>query len=329
MDENRDQKSFWTTRPGILTELTALIIAITGLIVGLQKAGLIGGSQPVPTSVPPAGAPAPNTLPDSDIPLLNAHVVALRFYESGPEGLYPEQRVYGQLFASDSRHINWELNLDHPAPGRRIDFHITAIYHFYNGALWEEIGTQDDYVFTVEEYWVNSSLTRGWGYSFYSPENWNVGTYRVDLYFEDKKIASERFEIYTTPDIPLFDGYVTSLRFYKSDGVIVPSEQRVYAQRFASDTTRYINWELNLDHPAPGRPIDFQITAIYYRDIGGSWNEISRDPFDTYVEATWINSYHTTPGVGYKYPGKWEIGSYRVDLYFEDKIIASEHFEIY
>jgi hypothetical protein len=44
--QRRDQKSFWTTLPGILTETAAVIVAITGLIGGLAAAGIIGGSQP-------------------------------------------------------------------------------------------------------------------------------------------------------------------------------------------------------------------------------------------------------------------------------------------
>ena len=39
-DENG--KGFWTTLPGILTAVAALITALTGLLVGLQQAGIIG-----------------------------------------------------------------------------------------------------------------------------------------------------------------------------------------------------------------------------------------------------------------------------------------------
>jgi hypothetical protein len=40
----------------------------------------------------------------------------------------------------------------------------------------------------------------------------------------------------------------------------------MYAQRFAADTSSYINWVLDLELPVPGRRRDFEITAIYYRD---------------------------------------------------------------
>jgi Zn-dependent protease with chaperone function/Tfp pilus assembly protein PilF len=41
----RDQKSFWTTLPGILAATATVIVVITALIGGLAAAGIIGGSQ--------------------------------------------------------------------------------------------------------------------------------------------------------------------------------------------------------------------------------------------------------------------------------------------
>jgi hypothetical protein len=121
---------------------------------------------------------------------------------------------------------------------------------------------------------------------------------------------------------------VTSLRFFESGYDMLPREERVYAQRFASGTTRCINWELNLEYPAPGRRIDFQITAINLRDNGTPlWEEIRRQTMDAHVEATWTRSYHWW-GYGWPDPGNWESGSYRVDLYVEGKKIASAPFEI-
>jgi tetratricopeptide (TPR) repeat protein len=44
--QRRDQKPFWITLPGILTESGAVLVLIIGLIGGLAAAGIIGGSQP-------------------------------------------------------------------------------------------------------------------------------------------------------------------------------------------------------------------------------------------------------------------------------------------
>jgi hypothetical protein len=122
---------------------------------------------------------------------------------------------------------------------------------------------------------------------------------------------------------------VTALRFYESGYDWLPREQRVYEERFARETTRYVNWELNLEHPAPRRGVDFQITAVYLRDDGaGSWEEIFRQTLDTSVEGDWTSSYHNH-SYGFDDPGNWAIGFYRVDIYFEGQVIASEQFAIY
>jgi hypothetical protein len=101
-----------------------------------------------PISEPPTATPNANfTPPDADIPLLNARVTTLKFYESGNENVPFEQRVYKQSFASEtSRYIRWELRLRHPAPGRHIDFSIIAIYsrRNINTSIWEEIWRQTD-----------------------------------------------------------------------------------------------------------------------------------------------------------------------------------------
>jgi hypothetical protein len=299
-----------------------------------------------PTSVPPS--PTPNatlTLPDADIPSLNARVTTLRFYESGNEDVPFEQRVYEQSFSSEtSRYINWELRLRNPAPGRHIDFSVLAIYYRMNASVWEEIGRATDDTY-LEADWMRTNHTDGFGCD--DPVGcWEVGSYRVDLYAEGKKIASGQFEIYTlsepytpaptaTPtyelDIPSFNADVTGLRFYESGNEGVPREEQRYSQRFSSETSRYINWVLDLEYPSPGRRIDFSIIAIYYRrNVNTStWEEIWRQTNNTYVEGDWTESYHEW-SYGCDDPvGCWENGYHRVDLYVEDKKIASEEFQIY
>jgi hypothetical protein len=132
------------------------------------------------------------------------------------------------------------------------------------------------------------------------------------------------------PDIPSLNARVTSLRFYESGYDTVPPEEIVYAQRFASDTTRYINWVLDLEHPAPGQPRALEITAVWYQDNGTpSWEEIHRHTLDTSIEGDWTWSYHEW-GYGCDDPVDcWEVGSYRVDIYVAGKMITSAPFEIY
>jgi len=59
-ENGKSRRSFWTTLPGILTACAALVTAVGGLIVGLDKVGLIGPSSPEEViSVPPPSEPPP------------------------------------------------------------------------------------------------------------------------------------------------------------------------------------------------------------------------------------------------------------------------------
>ena len=73
--------SFWTSLRGILTAATGLVAAITGLLVGLNQAGLIGHKdKPTPVIVDPVlpkiddkeGVPAKPITPPKPVSLLGA-----------------------------------------------------------------------------------------------------------------------------------------------------------------------------------------------------------------------------------------------------------------
>ena len=114
------------------------------------------------------------------------------------------------------------------------------------------------------------------------------------------------------------------LKFNESGYDSIPKTQRDYKTQFSKSTSRYINWELNLSHPAPGQRIDFEIEAVYYRSDG---NVLARNKRKTYVKSEWTSSYHNY-GWGWKTPGKWPLGKYRVEVYIKNEKVTSGSFEI-
>ena len=59
-EQPKGPQSWWLTLPGILTGLGGVIVAITGLILGLNQAGLLGDSDPATTATSTAAAVASN-----------------------------------------------------------------------------------------------------------------------------------------------------------------------------------------------------------------------------------------------------------------------------
>jgi hypothetical protein len=131
-----------------------------------------------------------------------------------------------------------------------------------------------------------------------------------------------------SPPLKLSDinGKVTSLLFYEGGYNILPKNQRKYAEIFNKSETRYIYWELNLEHPEPGKKANFIITYIYYKPDG---TEFCRSKKLSYINKNWSSSWKTQ-GWGNKTPGAaYSKGIYSVKLYIADEEIASGKFEIY
>ncbi len=144
-------------------------------------------SNPVPVPQP---SPPNNVVPNGlSIPGLKS--ATIQFYE-GPHDKTPEkaQRVYRYSFDSSStRSIYWELDLSFASPGRKIDFKVDAHWIRPDGS---EMGKQslDAY---VEATWGTSWHTLGWGWV--DAGHWKPGTYRLDMYCGNARVATGTFQI--------------------------------------------------------------------------------------------------------------------------------------
>jgi len=125
--------------------------------------------------------------------------------------------------------------------------------------------------------------------------------------------------------IPSLEAYVTELRLFESGDKLLPYEEREYSHRFPMATTRYVYWELHISYPESKEPMTFETEAVYYKPDG---TEMGRFTEESHIEAGWSSSWHTS-GWGWDEPGEWSVGTYRVELYIEGDMVASDTFEIY
>jgi hypothetical protein len=129
----------------------------------------------------------------------------------------------------------------------------------------------------------------------------------------------------TLPNFPIPGARVTEVKFFESgyDGVALG--HRTYQTRFDHRTAHYINWELNLSCPALASRVDFTINATWYNPNG---TVFAQQSLNTYAEAGW-----TAPvfnfGRGWRNPGLWKRGFYRVELFVNGSRIATGSFQIY
>jgi hypothetical protein len=123
--------------------------------------------------------------------------------------------------------------------------------------------------------------------------------------------------------IDSFNADVTDLKFYEV-GSETPTQKR-YSTRFSSASTRYVNYDLYLKYPIPGRRVEFETIAVYYNSDG---TVLGRKTRQASVEAGWNASNHYD-GWGAATAGSWKTGFYRVDIFVAGKRIASKWFEVY
>jgi hypothetical protein len=140
---------------------------------------------------PPPQQTIPLAIPSSGIPIPGLKVSGLQFFE-GPHDLTLEksQRVYRYAFdRSSARSIFWELNLRFPAPGQRIEFQVVAVWYKPDGTEFFRQTLNAH----VEATWGSSWHALGYGWA--QSGHWIPGSYRVDLLYQNARIASGTFQI--------------------------------------------------------------------------------------------------------------------------------------
>ena len=105
--------------------------------------------------------------------------------------------------------------------------------------------------------------------------------------------------------IDSFNANVTDLKFYETGNE--PPSQKTYSTRFSGSSSRYINYDLFLKYPVPGRRVEFETSAIYYNSDGTVLGKKTRQAS---VNANWNESNHFD-GWGAGTPGTWKPGFYR------------------
>jgi hypothetical protein len=151
----------------------------------------------------PSSAPAESTTPTVDsrqqaaevglLPVPNAKVRAVRFFESGNQAPAKNERQYQDRFDTrTSRYIYWELDLAFPKIQARIDFNIDAVWYGPNGnVVWRQTRNA-----TVQPGWSNSWHVSGWGCNAPPCRNFEKGSYKLELLSGSRRVATGSFEAY-------------------------------------------------------------------------------------------------------------------------------------
>jgi hypothetical protein len=167
--------------------------------IGTYRLDLYSGSDRVASGTfqidaapaPPPPPPPPPPLQSWGIPIPGLKTPIVQFYE-GPHDKTPEksERVYRYAFASAStRTIYYEVDLNFPKPSQQINFKMTAHWIKPDGS---QMGQQSLDAYVKPE-WATSWHSQGWGWV--DAGHWGIGTYRLDVYVGDMRVASGTFNV--------------------------------------------------------------------------------------------------------------------------------------
>ncbi len=253
------------------------------------------------------------------LPGFTAEIKSLRFYAGDYTGSvgYAKRRYQERFVAAPKKFINWELVLDHPiARESRVWFPISAILYDPGGQVVEK---------NEALAWIEPDMHWSqWGGTF-KVDAWKPGTYQVAIIIEGREYVRRPLQVASPgEDFQKLKARVGALRFFESERTIPPKNERNYSESFAQSQARYINWELNLDFPAPSQPVEFYVESSWFGPKGTVLDRITTKHT---IQAGWDGSNHAS-GRGYALPGKWEPGTYRVVLKISDKEVASGSFQI-
>ncbi len=144
------------------------------------------------------GTPAgePGRLPDfptagafSEIPLLDARVVDLRFFEGGAQDSWDALFYTNRFDRATTRSIRWLLDLRRPAGRGAVDFVVETSIYGEDGSLLTRFSRDA----RMDEGRTSSSYSHGAGWA--DPGFWEPGPYRVELSVEGETIARGTFEV--------------------------------------------------------------------------------------------------------------------------------------
>lgn len=117
---------------------------------------------------------------------------------------------------------------------------------------------------------------------------------------------------------------VTSLKFFEAGNDLPSADAREFGTSFSKTASRYIYYQLSLEHGYLSDQVDFTLTARLYKSNGTLYGEFEHS---SYILSSWTTSWHVN-GWGWENPGNWPVDTYTVKLFYGSEEIASGDFSI-
>lgn len=179
----------------------------------------------------------------------------------------------------------------------------------------------------VSKYDSKVYIREGWG-NKNEGSFWKGGTYFWEAFIDGEKVGTKYFYVEDV-GYDLVDGFnpymkVQSLKLYEGQYDDVPKDRRQYMRNFATDATRYIYVELDLENINVKQNWHCEVFINFKNDVHDLKGRVTRlKHLKVGTESTMI-----TAGWGSNNKGSWKRGNYTVEVISMDRIIAQVEFEV-
>ena len=253
--------------------------------------------------------------------------ISLKLFETGYNTVPRSERYYTTYFSKDdARYIGYEIYLKNNLYNiRDNNFNIKAKYYYPDGSL---MGAPEMNK-TMPYDWESGYFWHSWGWD--DPGNWKVGTYTIEIYIDGRYITQQQFTIYDPNDSRQYNyrdnGYeFDGIKFLESGYNLPDYEDYRYATHFRKYDARYIYTEVDITNNLYNiRNQTHEMVFKYYNPDGSLRGRIDAD---YEIKSDWKTSW-ITRGWGWDEPGNWPVGTYKVEVYMDNRFLTEGMFTIY
>ncbi|NUM33696.1 MAG: hypothetical protein HUU50_04095 [Candidatus Brocadiae bacterium] len=248
----------------------------------------------------------------------------VKFFNAGGTSPARNQRQYSiQFLKNDARYIWCELEVKNHLYNIQDQTH-TVLWKYFNSdnTLRGQVSSE----FAIKKEWTYSYISHGWGWE--KPGNWPVGNYRVELWVSQEKFAESFFSIQNHGTIEVKRPYDIELEFVKlfeGNYDTKPDDNTPYTTTFYKSSTRYISFLVGaknlLYNIQDQKPL---VVGYYYREDGSF---VGKASINIDVPYTWKHADFWC-GWGWDKPGNWQVGRYRLDVYFGNYKVSETKFSV-
>ncbi len=254
----------------------------------------------------------------------------MRFFEGGYNVPEESQRKFTVQFPkSTTRYVWCQIDVENRLYNVREHNH-KVVWRYYNpdGTLRGEPSLD----FRIKPEWYTAWIPFGWGWD--QPDNWPVGTYRVEVWIDGQKMAQDLFTIYddrasTSPPIASEEKIFLqfeSVKFFEGGFTAPPEPQREYKTQFPKSTTRYVFFLVGAKNLLYKNRVHKPVVVGRYYNPDGSFRGEGKVNVD--IPPDWANA-DLWGGWGLEQPGSWPAGTYRVEIWFGSAKVGEGTFSIY